>query len=82
MIEVLYFAWLRERIGTNRESVASGAATVRDLIAHLAARDEGHALAFADLTSLRVAVDQVLANFDTTLDGAREVAFFPPMTGG
>jgi molybdopterin synthase sulfur carrier subunit len=82
MIEVLYFAWLRERIGSPREHVTTTAATVRDLIAELAARDEGHALAFADLTSLRVAVDQNLADFDTVLHGVREVAFFPPMTGG
>ena len=82
MIDVLYFAWLRERIGTNREQVTTGAATVRALIAELVARDEGHALAFADLTSLRVAVDQQLTGYDAPLAGAREVAFFPPMTGG
>ena len=82
MIEVLYFAWLRERIGTNRERVETSAATVRDLIADLIARDEAHALAFTDLTSLRVALDQQLASFDAPLAGVREVAFFPPMTGG
>ena len=82
MIDVLYFAWLRERIGLPREQISTKAATVRDLIAELIARDEGHALAFADLTSLRVAVDQTLADFDTALHGVREVAFFPPMTGG
>ena len=82
MIDVLYFAWLRERIGSPRETVTTQAANVRDLITELAARDEGHALAFADLTSLRVAVDQNLADFDTSLLGVREVAFFPPMTGG
>ncbi len=82
MIEVLYFAWLRERIGTNRESVETGAATVGDLIAELVAKSEGHALAFEDMTSLRVAVDQEMTGFDAPLKGAREVAFFPPMTGG
>ena len=82
MIDVLYFAWLRERIGTNRERVESTAATVADLVAELEARSEGHALAFADKTSLRVAVDQQLTGFDAPLAGAREVAFFPPMTGG
>lgn len=82
MITVLYFAWLRERIGTNREMVTTHAATVRDLIAELVARDEAHALAFADLTSLRVALDQRLSAFDAPLSGVREVAFFPPMTGG
>ena len=82
MIDVLYFAWLRERIGTNRERVATSAVTVADLVAELEARSEGHALAFADKTSLRVAVDQELAGFSAPLTGVREVAFFPPMTGG
>lgn len=82
MINVLYFAWLRERIGTNREQVETRAATVADLIAELEARSEGHALAFVDKTSLRVAVDQELADFSAPLAGVREVAFFPPMTGG
>ena len=82
MIDVLYFAWLRERIGTNREKVETAAATVADLVVELEARSEGHELAFADKTSLRVAVDQELADFNAPLAGVREVAFFPPMTGG
>lgn len=82
MIEVRYFAWLRERIGLPRETVETGAETVADLVAELAARGEGHALAFADLKSLRVALDQEMAGFDAPLAGVREVAFFPPMTGG
>jgi molybdopterin synthase sulfur carrier subunit len=82
VIDVLYFAWLRERIGLNRERVETQAATVADLVAELEARSEGHALAFADKTSLRVAVDQELAGFSAPLTGVREVAFFPPMTGG
>lgn len=81
-LTVLYFAWLRERIGLPREVVETDAATVADLVAELIARDEGHALAFADLASLRVALDQQLADFATPLTGVREVAFFPPMTGG
>ena len=81
-LDVLYFAWLRERIGAPRESVETDAATVRDLIAQLAAMDDWHAAAFADLRAVRVAVDQQLADLDAPLAGAREVAFFPPMTGG
>ena len=81
-IDVLYFAWVRERIGTPRERVDTGAATVADLVAELAAREERYAAAFADLSALRVAVDQDLADFDAPLAGVREVAFFPPMTGG
>lgn len=82
MIDVLYFAWLRERVGAPRERVETGAATVADLVAELAGRSEGHAAAFADLRAVRVAVDQRLAAMDAPLAGAREVAFFPPMTGG
>jgi len=82
VIDVLYFAWLRERIGTNRERVETVAETVADLMAELEGRSEGHALAFADKTSLRVAVDQELADSASPLKGVREVAFFPPMTGG
>ncbi len=82
MIEVLYFAWLRERIGVPREKVATTAATVADLVAELAAREDRYALAFSDLRAVRVALDQRLAGFDAPLAGVREVAFFPPMTGG
>ena len=82
MIDVLYFAWVRERIGVPRERVDTAAATVADLVAELAAREPRYAAAFADLASLRVAVDQELSGFDAPLAGVREVAFFPPMTGG
>ncbi len=82
MLDVLYFAWVRERIGEPRETVETKAATVSDLVEELRAREERYALAFADLTALRVALDQELADFDAPLEGVREVAFFPPMTGG
>ncbi len=82
MIDVLYFAWLRERIGIAREQVDTQAATVADLVDELRAREERYALAFSDLSALRVAVDQDLTDFDAPLQGVREVAFFPPMTGG
>ena len=82
MIDILYFAWVRERIGLPRETVETTAETVAGLIAELSAREERYALAFSDLVSLRVALDQELADFDAPLKGVREVAFFPPMTGG
>ncbi|MEY1557388.1 molybdopterin converting factor subunit 1 [Yoonia sp. R2331] len=81
-MEVLYFAWVRERIGLPKERVETAAATVSDLVAELVAREERYAAAFADISALRVAVDQELTDFDAPLAGAREVAFFPPMTGG
>ena len=82
MIDVLYFAWVRERIGLPKERIETAAATVADLVEELMAREERYALAFADLAALRVALDQELASFDAPLAGVREVAFFPPMTGG
>ncbi len=82
MIDVLYFAWLRERIGLPREQVETGAATVADLVAELSARGPHYAAAFADTAAVRVALDQELADFAAPLKGHREVAFFPPMTGG
>jgi sulfur-carrier protein len=82
MIDILYFAWVRERIGLPKERVETSAVTVMDLVEELRAREERYALAFADLASLRVALDQELSSFDAPLAGVREVAFFPPMTGG
>lgn len=82
MIDVLYFAWVRERIGLPRERIETGAATVADLVAELKAREERYAVAFADTRALRVALDQELSDFSAPLAGVREVAFFPPMTGG
>ena len=81
-MDVLYFAWVRERIGLPRERIETEAATVADLVAELSAREERYAAAFADVSALRVALDQELADFDAPLAGVREVAFFPPMTGG
>jgi molybdopterin synthase sulfur carrier subunit len=82
MIDVLYFAWVRERIGLPKERVETGAQTVADLVEELRQREERYAAAFEDLSALRVAVDQELSDFDAPLSGVREVAFFPPMTGG
>ena len=82
MIDVLYFAWVRERIGLPKEQVETTATSVMGLVDELRAREERYALAFSDLTALRVALDQDLSDFHASLDGVREVAFFPPMTGG
>ena len=81
-LDVLYFAWLRERIGLPKERVETDAATVAALVEELAGREERYALAFSDLSAVRVAVDQELSDLDAPLAGVREVAFFPPMTGG
>lgn len=79
---MLYFAWVRERIGLPSEEVETTAATVADLVEELRGREDRYAAAFADVRALRVALDQQLSRFDAPLAGVREVAFFPPMTGG
>lgn len=82
MPDVVYFAWVRERIGLPRERLETTASTVAELVEELKARDPRYAAAFADIAALRVALDQELSSFDAPLAGVREVAFFPPMTGG
>jgi len=81
-MQVLYFAWVRERIGVPKETIDTQAKTVMQLVEELRLREERYAVAFGDLSALRVAVDQDLTDFDAVIEGAREVAFFPPMTGG
>ena len=81
-MEVLYFAWVRERIGLPKETLDTKAATVMELVEELRRREDRYALAFSDLSALRVAIDQELSDFDAPLKDVREVAFFPPMTGG
>ena len=84
MITVLYFAWLRSRTGIGEENVeaAAEAEDVAALIARLAARSPAFAAAFADLSLIRVAVNQDYVGFDHPLRDGDEVAFFPPVTGG
>ena len=83
-LEMLYFAWVRERMGRSQEVVELPAAvtTVAALVDWLAARDEVSAEALADRERLRAAVDQAFVTMDATILGAREVALFPPVTGG
>lgn len=84
MTKLLYFAWVRERVGVAEEEVAlpPGLATVSDLLDWLATRSPGHAAALADRSTVRVGVDQDFANGDTPIARAREIAIFPPVTGG
>ncbi|WP_267435547.1 molybdopterin converting factor subunit 1 [Sphingomonas sp. GM_Shp_1] len=81
---ILYFAWVRERIGLAEEALAlpDGVASVADLIRWLAARGGGYAEALAEPERLRAAVDQNFVGLDASVVGAREVALFPPVTGG
>ena len=83
-MKALYFAWVRERIGTAEEefSPPPGVRTVGDLMAWLGTRGENYAHAFENPAVIRAAVDRVHARPDVELGQAREIAFFPPMTGG
>lgn len=83
-MEILYFAWVRERIGSAAETLEPPAeiATVAALLDWLTTRSPGHAAAFADRSAIRVALDQDFVGFDAPVAGAREIAIFPPVTGG
>jgi len=83
-MRILYFAWVRERIGRSSEEIdlPAGVVTVADLIDHLIGRGEEYAHAFENRTVIRAALDQVHVKPDAPIAGTREIAFFPPMTGG
>ncbi len=83
-MKVLYFAWLRSKIGVAEENVRPPAdcATVADLIAHLITLGPAYAAAFADLRAIKVAVNQEFAGLDSPIAAGDEVALFPPVTGG
>lgn len=83
-MKLRYFAWVRERVGQAEETIElpSEVTNVAELMDWLSARDEGYAAAFAEPAVIRAAIDQDHVPHDAPLAGAREVAFFPPMTGG
>ncbi|NIJ19381.1 molybdopterin synthase sulfur carrier subunit [Sphingomonas naasensis] len=83
-MDLLYFAWVRERIGMGQEQVEPPAEvrSVADLIGWLATRSPGHAEAMRAPERLRAAIDQKFVPLDAPLGAAREVALFPPVTGG
>jgi molybdopterin synthase sulfur carrier subunit len=83
-MRLIYFAWVRERVGRTDEEVEppSDVATVGDLMQWLKTRGEEYAYAFETDGVVRAAIDRVHAGTDAPIAGAREIAFFPPMTGG
>lgn len=83
-MKVLYFAWIRERVGKTEEDVSPPAsvATVGELVQWLAGRGEEYAYAFENPKIVRAAIDRVHAQPQAAIKGAREIALFPPMTGG
>lgn len=83
-MKVRYFAWVRERVGKTEEEVEppAGIGTVGELMAWLAAKGEPYAYAFENAKVIRAAIDRRHAGAEARIDGAGEIAFFPPMTGG
>ena len=83
-MKILYFAWLRERIGHGEDEIElpASVATVADLMAHLKTLGPEYDHAFADTAPIRAAIDQAHAEHDAPIGTAREIALFPPMTGG
>jgi molybdopterin synthase sulfur carrier subunit len=83
-MKLVYFAWVRERVGKTDEEIALPAdvTTVGELMDWLAGRGEEYAYAFENRKTIRAAIDHVHVKPDAALAGAREIAFFPPMTGG
>ena len=83
-MKAVYFAWVRERIGKTEEDIAPPAevATVGELIAWLSRRGEEYEYAFEKAAVIRAAIDRAHVKHDARIAGAREIAFFPPMTGG
>ena len=81
-VRVLYFSWLRERIGVPSESIETDAVRVNDLLNELREKGERYKLALTQTSSICVAIDQELGDMDSDITKAEEIAFFPPMTGG
>jgi sulfur-carrier protein len=83
-VKALYFAWVRERVGLAEEEIAPPASvtTVAELVTWLKRRGENYAAAFANERTIRAALDRRHVNPDQPIAGTKEIAFFPPMTGG
>jgi sulfur-carrier protein len=83
-MKIKYFAWVRERVGKSEEMLdpPQDVRTVGELMAWLSSRSESYAYAFETPRVIRAAIDQVHVRPDAAIAGAREIAFFPPMTGG
>ena len=83
-MKILYFAWIRERVGKAEEELSLPATvqTVGDLVQWLRGRGEEYAYAFDNPKVVRAAIDRIHVKPETKLAGAREIALFPPMTGG
>ena len=83
-MKILYFAWVKQRVGLGEEDVfpPDSVKTISDLVTWLIQISPAHAQAFADLSTIRIAVNQDFAGLDHPITAQDEIAFFPPITGG
>lgn len=83
-MKLLYFAWIRQRVGIGEEDreIPASLVTIAELMAWLSRQGENYASAFAEPERVRAAKDQEHVPLDTPIAGAAEIAFFPPVTGG
>jgi sulfur-carrier protein len=83
-MKAVYFAWVRERVGKAEEELnpPPTVTTIKDLMTWLSRQGEGYACAFEKPSTVRAALDRVHVRHDAAIAGAKEIAFFPPMTGG
>jgi sulfur-carrier protein len=84
MLRLVFFARVREAVGYDAQDVAlpEGVRTIADCLSWLSAQGDQYAAAFADIDRLRFAIDQQMAKPGASLSGAKELAIFPPVTGG
>jgi molybdopterin synthase sulfur carrier subunit len=83
-VNLVYFSWVRERIGKGEETleVPAGVVTIADLLAHLKTLGEEYETALEHQNVIRAAINQEHVEHGEAIAGAREIALFPPMTGG
>lgn len=83
-MKILYFAWLRQKIGAGEErpDVPAEVSTPAQLVDWLKSQGSQYEDAFKDVSAIKVAINQEFADFDTAIKAGDEVAFFPPVTGG
>ena len=82
MIKILYFSWVREKLGISEEQFDTKADNINELIDELRSKDEKYKITFDNIALIKIAADHKLVDLEHPLENVSEVAFFPPMTGG
>ena len=84
IMNIEYFAWVKERLGKSEEQIEfpEEVRTIADIVEYLSASAPEYEATFSDLSRLRFAIDQEFAGIDAPINGCKELAVFPPVTGG